>query len=231
MRPDRAVVFDLDDTLYPYRRFKVSGFVAVAAHLHLVTGLDARLAFAALTGASRGPDSGREIQQCLTQHDLPASLLPDLVDVFRHHVPRLHRSAAVTRVLHTMRQDGWRLGILTNGQPSIQARKLAALGLEPLVDAIVFASTCGAGGGKPDPDTFATVARRLGVAAAQSVFVGNDERCDVQGASAAGFSTIRCDAWVTDPAPSSADAVLTKFAELPAMAGVVFEEASKRHAA
>ena len=67
MLPDRrAVVFDLDDTLYPYRRFVLSGFAAVAAHLAA-----RRAASIARVGVPRAgarlarPARGREIQVCL----------------------------------------------------------------------------------------------------------------------------------------------------------------------
>lgn len=232
MLPDRrAVVFDLDDTLYPYRRFKTSGFVAVAAHLQIRCGLDSRLGFAALAGASRGATSGHELEACLQQYDLPAAWLPELVEVFRHHVPRLRRPSSVTRVLAALRLAGWQLGVLTNGQPTIQARKIEALGLAPLVDTVVYAASCGTGEGKPDPETFAEVVRRLGVAAGRTVFVGNDERCDVQGARLAGMRAVRCDVWTPQPAPTAADGVVTRFPDIPVLAHVLLEEASNRHAA
>jgi hypothetical protein len=40
----------------------------------------------------------------------------------------------------------WRLGVLTNGVPAIQARKVAALGLGAVVE-VVFASAHGTGAG------------------------------------------------------------------------------------
>jgi putative hydrolase of the HAD superfamily len=232
MLPDRrAVVFDLDDTLYPYRRFKTSGFVAVAAHLEIRCGLDSRLGFAALTGAARGATRGHELEACLDQYDLPAAWLPDLVDVFRHHAPRLRRPSSVTRALGALRLAGWRIGVLTNGQPTIQARKVDALGLTPLVDTVVYAASCGSGEGKPDPETFAEVVRRLDVVAGCTVFVGNDERCDVQGARLAGMRAVRCDVWAIQHAPTVADAVVTRFPDIPTLAHALLEEASNRHAA
>ena len=42
-----------------------------------------------------------------------------------------------------------RLGIVTNGPVGIQAAKVDTLGVEPLVDTVVYAWTCGLGGGKP----------------------------------------------------------------------------------
>jgi putative hydrolase of the HAD superfamily len=232
MLPDRrAVVFDLDDTLYPYRRFKLSGFQAVARHLEMTRGLDARLGFAALVGAMRSRHRGRELQACLDQYDLPSTDLPELVDVLRHHAPRLRLGRSTVRVLKRLRQDGWRVGVLTNGQPTIQARKADALGLVALVDAVVYAMTCGRGTGKPDPEPFAEVARRLDVSPTGAVFVGDDERCDVGGARAAGMAAVRCAAWTPLTAPTAADAVVDRLADVPAVAHVLLEEALNRHAA
>jgi len=232
MLPERrAVVFDLDDTLYPYRRFRLSGFLAVARHLATTRGLDARLGFAALVGASRSAKRGREIQACLEQHDVPAADLPVLLDVLRHHVPRLRLSRATIGTLANLRRDGWRVGVLTNGQPTIQARKVEALGLAPLVDAVTYAMSCGRGVGKPDPEPFAAIARQLGVPPAQIVFVGDDERCDVAGALAAGMQAIRCAAWVPGSRSTAARGVIDRLTQVPAVAHAFLEEGSNRHAA
>jgi putative hydrolase of the HAD superfamily len=232
MQPERrAVVFDLDDTLYPYRRFKVSGFLAVARQLHADHGLDVRLGFAALLRASRGPDRGREVQACLSQYDLPADRLHELLDAFRHHAPRLRLPRAASRVLATLRGSGFRLGVLTNGQPSIQQRKVAALGLHDHVDTVVYAAAHGRGTGKPDPDTFAEVARRLDVPAARIVFVGDDEVCDVAGATGAGMRAVRCTAWTRRSDPTAAPVIVHHLAQVPGVAHQLLEEAPNRHAA
>jgi putative hydrolase of the HAD superfamily len=233
MLPDRrAVVFDLDDTLYPYRRFKLSGFLAVARHLERRCGLDVRLAFTALAGATRSAERGRELQACIERHDLAAAVdLDELLDVFRHHTPSLRLARSTSRVLATLRAEGWRVGVLTNGQRSIQERKIAALGLDRHVDAIVYATSCGRGTGKPEPEPFAAIARALGVPPAQIVFVGDDERCDVRGAHAAGMLAIRCAAWSAVSDVTAAAAIVDRLSRLPAVARVLLEEALNRHAA
>lgn len=229
LREPRAVVFDLDDTLYPYRRFKTSGFLAVARHLERHHGLDVRLGLAALLRASRGIDQGQEIQACLRQHDLDPLLAPELGEVLRHHQPRLRLPSASRRVLAALRHDGWRLGVLTNGQPSIQQRKISALGLEAHVDAVVYAASHGPGG-KPDGEPFAVVARALGVSASRVVFVGDDERCDVTGAVRAGMLAVRCAVW-RPAGPTAAALTITHLSRVPVSARILLEEASKRHAA
>jgi putative hydrolase of the HAD superfamily len=82
------------------------------------------------------------------------------------------------------------IAIVTNGAPRVQAGKIAALGLRPLVDAVVFAEACGSGAGKPEAAAFLTAAAALGVAPAHCAFTGNDEAADIRGARAAGMKTI-----------------------------------------
>jgi len=183
-----AVVFDLDDTLYPRRRFVLSGFVAVAAHVDRVWGVDRRLAFAVLSRACRTAP-GCELQVLTDRFGLPAWLVPQLVEVIRAHEPRLRLPRASLHTLAALR-DAWRLGIVTNGPPDIQARKVRALGLEPLVDAVVYAHAVGQGLGKPDRVPFMEAARRLRVRPARVVFVGDDPVADITGARAAGMRAV-----------------------------------------
>ena len=233
MRPeDRAVIFDLDDTLYPYRRFAVSGFLAVAQHLAERTGIDARLTFRTMVSASRGRDRGRELQVCLDRHGLPDDWLPDMIDRLRYHTPRLSLPPVTSRTLRSLRAAGWRLGILTNGPSSIQRAKVIALGVEPLVDVVGYASTIGSGCGKPEPEVFAWMARRLGVRAGRAVFVGDDEYCDIAGAHAAGMVPVRCSAWTGDRrTPTRARLTLRRLSLLPPRAHHLIEEVGNRHAA
>jgi FMN phosphatase YigB (HAD superfamily) len=227
----RAVAFDLDDTLYPYSQFLASGFRVVADHLARGTGLDAGVLRRTLVRARRGPARGEEIQACLAKFDLPAEWLPELMRVLRDHAPAIRLSRQVRQTLCLLRLSGWRLGILTNGHRIPQQRKLAALGLNDQVDTVIFAPEHGSGAGKPEAAPFHALASMLGVPAAQTVFVGNDEVCDVIGALGAGMCAIRCDAFAPSTVPTIANYRLLQFAALPELARVSLEEASSRHAA
>lgn len=232
-RSPRAVVFDLDNTLYPYRRFLRSGFAAVAAHLEHAHGVNGVWAFRWLLRASRREeDRGRELQECLAVLQLSPRLVPVLLQVLRDHAPTMQLPRTSVRVLDRLRADGWRLGVLTNGSPVVQARKVAALGIARRVDAVVYAVEHGNGKGKPDFDTFIEAARRLQVSPARTVFVGDDEQCDIAGAAAAGMHPMRCAAWVpADAAEIPAVPVVDRLSSVPSMAGVLLEEPSGRHAA
>src|SRR5690606_29595426 len=162
---------------------------------------------------------------------LPAAWLPELVDVLRYHAPSLRLPSATARVLTRLRAGGWRLGVLTNGPQSIQAAKIAALGIAPFVDVVAYAPSVGRGEGKPAPEAFAHIARELSVPAARTVFVGDDERCDVAGALAAGMLPVRCLAWHRHAPATAARAAIERLADVPALATSLIQEASKSHAA
>ena len=95
VRESRAIVFDLDDTLYPYRAFVLSGFGAVARRLAHERGLPVRTVLRVLRRAFASSERGREVQAVCAKFSLPASMLPWLVAVMRDHPPSLHLRGSV----------------------------------------------------------------------------------------------------------------------------------------
>ncbi len=220
MLPDqRAVLFDLDDTLYPLQQFLLSGFRAVAVRVREEWGHAPEVTLGLLT-AAYGSHRGRELDVLAERLALPADAVATLVAVIRAHRPDIRLLAPATAVLTAMRR-GWRVGIVTNGRPDIQARKITALGLSPMVDAIVFAAEHGSGAGKPEAEPFLEACRALGVPPDRTVFVGDDLRCDIAGAHAVGMSTIWISASVSrtaDGAPPCASVVVPALSLVPATA-------------
>ncbi len=226
-----AVLFDLDDTLYPQRRFVLSAFAAMAQHLSARFDVPARDVFRRLSRAYRGPQRGREIQLCLALYGWPESLTTALVDVSRSHRPSLRLPPASRAALAALRPD-WRLAVVTNGTPRVQAAKIAALGLRPLVDAVVFAGECGSGRGKPDREPFDAALTQLGVGPHRAVFVGDNEECDIRGAAALGMRTVRVSRQPGVAGHSAADAVVRSMREVPdAVAGLVSRREGSRDVA
>lgn len=219
MRPDaRAVLFDLDDTLYPLREFIRSGFAAVARHLEETRQVGRGEAFRFLARAgSFAP--GRELQACARHFELPLAIVPELVGVIRGHAPSITLPAGSRQAIEAMRA-GWAIGVVTNGVPAIQARKVRALGLEPLVDCVIYANGIGDGRGKPQPEPFIAAAQRCGAAVDRTVFVGDDDWCDIFGARRAGMKTIHVMSRRDGGRASAfaADATVAALADVPAIA-------------
>jgi len=211
----RGVIFDLDDTLYARAHFVQSGFAAVARHVEARWGVSSVPAFLTLCRASLAGRRGQEFQALCDSMPVPHAAVPELVEVVRSHVPALMLPDESRAVLLHLRSEGWRVGILTNGDPAVQARKVEALGLAPLVDAVLYAAEH-ADGGKPAAGAFTAALAALGTPAGRTACVGDDLRCDVYGARAAGLRTIRvCGPGAVPPISDDADDVVERMAEVP----------------
>jgi putative hydrolase of the HAD superfamily len=216
-------VLDLDDTLYPRERFVISGFAAVARHVAAAHGLPAEEAFSVLRRAHAEGRRGHELQALCDRSGLSREIAPALLDVYRRHMPSIWLNHGVVDVLHELRAAGWHLGVLTNGLPSVQFRKVAALGLSHLVDEVVYAEEHAAGG-KPGAAAFRAVLNALELSPERCVFVGDDPARDVRGARAQGMQTIRLARPGIQPAPGDeADMVIDSLTQLPEAAAGLLE--------
>jgi putative hydrolase of the HAD superfamily len=100
---------------------------------------------------------------------------------------------------------------------------VAALGLNPLVDDIVYAEEH-APGGKPAAAAFRAALRALDLTADECVCVGDDVLRDVRGARALGIRTIRVSSPdVSTTSADEADAVIDSLQQLPAVASMLLE--------
>jgi putative hydrolase of the HAD superfamily len=91
-------------------------------------------------------------------------------------------------VLATLKRQGYRLGIVTNGVRLLQQQKLIGSGLGHWFDAVAISGALGIG--KPKAAIFDWVAAQLGVAPNQCLMVGDNSERDVQGAINAGMASI-----------------------------------------
>jgi putative hydrolase of the HAD superfamily len=219
----RGLIFDLDETLYPRERYIRSGFAAVANDLQRRHGVPAGMVFKILSRAFTGGSTGREFQAVCQELQLSPKEIPYMLRVFRAHKPSLWLPYESSETLRKLRADGWRLAILTNGLPSVQAAKVAALALAPMVDTVVYGEAV-TRRGKPDPAAFREVLDRLEVSADRCVAVGDDPICDIAGARAAHIRTIRVARpdVVVEPG-GEADLVINSIADVPKVAGGLLE--------
>jgi putative hydrolase of the HAD superfamily len=90
-------------------------------------------------------------------------------------------------LLAALRARGLKLAVVSNFDGRLPAL-LAGLGLAPLLDAVLLPGEVGAA--KPDPRIFAAALARLGVAAGEALYVGDDAERDLAGARAAGLAAV-----------------------------------------
>lgn len=193
-RPLRAVLFDMDDTLYPERQFVDGGFRAVARYLAgRFAGSEGALADR-LWALHARDGRGRLFDTLLGELGVDAD--PDLVLacllVYRTHRPALQPFPGVEATLERLRSAGVRTGVVSDGHAAVQRRKLAGLGaIADRFDVVVMTDELGQAYAKPSPVPFRVACRLLDVPPSLTTYVGNDPRKDFRGARDAGLHTIR----------------------------------------
>jgi len=139
-------------------------------------------------------------------------------------VDDVHATAAASlassrELLSSLRPD-LRLGVVSNFTGALERVCLEA-GLLPLVGVVVDSARVGLA--KPDPEIFLLAARRLGLAPADCVVVGDSFDRDVVPAKAAGMQAV----WLRGPRPRPCpdatvpDAIVVSLRDLPALLGTV----------
>lgn len=111
-------------------------------------------------------------------------------------------------LLKTLKDNGYKLGIITNGSVHMQNTKIDLLGIRDFFDVIVISGgyaleVCGDENNeklyKPNPDIFRYTAKLLGEVPRDLYYVGDNPINDVQGAVAAGYVPV----WVSARSPWS----------------------------
>lgn len=186
---DRVVLFDLDGTLID----SAPDLVAAANAMRQDRGLEP-LAYAALRPMVGAGARGMVGAAFGTRPDDAGfeALREEFLD--RYATGLLERTAvfaAMAPVLDRLEAGGWRWGIVTNKAERFTQPLVDGLGLRSRAAVVISGDTTPHS--KPHPAPLLEAARRVGVAAAQCLYVGDDER-DVQAGHAAGMVTLAA-AW------------------------------------
>ncbi len=187
----RAVIFDLDDTLYLERDFARSGYESVATAFAQQLG-SAQLAVAAMLKNLDSPNRHRVFDATLADLGVPvdAALLRAMIDHYRNHLPRIRLCDDAERALQRLSTSA-RLGLITDGPRVTQANKIVALGLRPRIHELILTDELGPGLGKPHPRAFVSIAAALGVAPANCIYVADNPSKDFVAPNTLGWTTIQ----------------------------------------
>jgi putative hydrolase of the HAD superfamily len=118
----------------------------------------------------------------------------------------------LVEMLNKLKEQGYLLGIISNGRGEFQMRAISGLGIQDYFDIILISETEGIR--KPQPDIFHRAVEKLGISSEDSFFVGNNPEADILGAKSAKMYTIwkRNSHWLE---PESADAIIDELSEIP----------------
>lgn len=188
----KAVLFDLDGTLYDRDRLAEALFVEqYDAFAHALRNL-ARDRFLIDVHemdehghGEKEPGYRRLVQAWGLEPKLADRLIEHFWSVYDKHM-ELPKDTSYT--LRELRSRGLKLGVVTNGPSQRQRHKIAVLGLADSFDAILVSGEEGVR--KPDAELFRRALARCGVEPHEAVFVGDHPVADVAGAHEAGMKAV-----------------------------------------
>ncbi|MET3901044.1 putative hydrolase of the HAD superfamily [Devosia sp. UYZn731] len=220
----KAVLFDLDETLL-VRKAAIRAFIEDQYKRHVAI-LDSVGADRYVTRFLAVEDEGRNPKvlaypQVAAELGLTPAVAADLLADYQAIYPSYAvLSAGARETLVALRAKGLKIGIITNGNALVQNSKIDATGLRPLLDIVLVSEAEGLR--KPDPAIFELALQRLGITAAEAIFVGDNPAADVDGARNAGLLAVWYHSttdWPADLAPPAH--TITSLSEVVALCGEV----------
>jgi len=186
----KVVVFDLDDTLFPEYQFVLSGFHAVSEWVlnkYAVTGFYAT-AKTLFKQGFRGNVFNTALSELNVNYDTP--LIEEIVKVYREHKPNITLYEDAQWAIDFFRTNT-RLGIITDGYLMTQQNKVASLGIEAMVDTIVYSDAFGRKCWKPSKVPYLKLMRNLGCTGNRCFYIGDNPKKDFVEAKKLGWKTVR----------------------------------------
>lgn len=179
-----AVYFDLDGTLFDDRQYVRAGLREAGEALLAKTGVD-------LTDEFLEAYFDRGIKEStfdtvLDEHNLPAELVPKLVDAYHDNEADLTPFPEAVEVVETISRK-YQLGIVTGGRNGRD--KLCTLGLSDYFDIVLVTPEMGTS--KRQADIFETALEVLDVSADEAVYVGDRPTLDFPQPNQLGMTTVR----------------------------------------
>lgn len=186
----RAVLFDLDNTLYDRdQTFEQCAHGFVEEHLAILAqDRRAEVLEQILTQAIKGYGARKAVFAEVLRRfpEMPSDA--DALDAlfYRRWLTHMRLDAGTLRLLQALDAAGIAFGIITNGGTR-QNFKIDQLGLRSRAKCIFISEEFGCS--KPDPAIFHAAASYLGVPCEHILFVGDNPTADICGAQAVGMTT------------------------------------------
>ncbi|MDE7246776.1 MAG: HAD-IA family hydrolase [Lachnospiraceae bacterium] len=213
----RAVIFDLDGTLYDYNTLDREAFVQVGELVRERLGVSEEQYEEAFMRARKStkkklgetaPSHSRMLyfQKTLEYLDIrPLYLALEMYETYwGHFLEKMTLYSGARDLLEALHEKYIRVAVCTDLLAHIQHRKLKALGMMDDVDCLVTSEEAGVE--KPSPRIFALCLKKLRLKPEEVCFVGDDYERDIKGAMAAGMCAVWfCPDGVKDPKGEEVD--------------------------
>ncbi|QDQ01319.1 HAD family hydrolase [Lysinibacillus fusiformis] len=185
----KAIVFDMDDTLYPEWKYVFSGFQAVNDYLEKksVFGFY-ETAIQLFERGKRGKifnDTLDILKVTYRKEDIQ-----QLIEIYRNHNPAIQLFTDAQEVLEQLHKK-IPLGLISDGYLDAQRNKVKALKINQFFKKIILTDELGRDKWKPSPESYQLMRQYFNVQHKELVYVGDNTSKDFVTANKLGWTTIQ----------------------------------------
>lgn len=188
-----AVIFDLDNVLYNERDYIDAAYLNIAAFLSNHCHRQREQIYQKLLNDLQKKTSlyPRLFNDALADLGLDQAMLPEILKIYANITIDLQFYQGAEQLLETLRKQGVKLGLVTNGNVETQRNKVRLLGVEQYFDVVVYARELGNHNEKPNPEVYRVTIQALNCEPEETICVGDNPYTDFFGAKKLGVRTVR----------------------------------------
>lgn len=185
----RAIIFDMDDTLYSEKEYVRSGYRKIAELFPQIEDAEGQLWKFFIEGRPA-------IDELLKRNNLfSEENKAKCLSIYRLQKPDIHLYDGVKEMIEDLGKK-FLIGLITDGRPEGQRKKIEALKIESLVDEIIITDELGGKKfRKPNPMAFQMMSQRFRIRYEQSCYVGDNIQKDFVAPGLLGIKSI----WFKNP--------------------------------
>lgn len=175
----KAIIFDLDDTLISEKEFVGSGFLAVSKYVSSKTRTYTTEYLLETLQVLHKISSDKVFNRMNEKLGLGADIsVKELVDVYRNHKPRISLYEDVLPVIKKLKEQNYKLGIITDGYLETQKNKIDSLNIREIFDEIIITDELGRDFWKPSPVPYELMSKRLNIDYSEMMYIGDNPKKD-----------------------------------------------------
>jgi putative hydrolase of the HAD superfamily len=186
----KALIFDLDDTLYYEKEYVLGAFKEVAYYLGNKYGKNEEKLYIRMKEILEALGRGKIFNIICEENNFNEDI-KQLVNIYRNSKPKLELYDDSKEFLSWARKQGYKLGIITDGCSKVQWNKIKGLDIEGLVDKIIVTDDLGKGFWKPHEKSYLDIMKWFNVVKNECIYIGDNPNKDFIGAKGIGIKTIR----------------------------------------
>ena len=189
----QAYIFDVDDTLYDESEYVAKAMKNVADYVEDKCKKKSKTVYNYCMELLEKEGRGHIFDNLIEKFGLDLQVA-ELVKVYRDTKSSLSLYPDAKELLDTLKKEGFKIGIITDGNAGVQNAKVEGLGLNDICDAIILTDLYKEDGkslSKPDKRVYELCLEKLEVAPENAVYIGDNPLKDFVGAKKLGMKTVQ----------------------------------------